>query len=425
MIATTRMHRRVPLSMLTEGCILASAVHDDALRMLIAPGVAITTEFMAGLYNRGVHDVVIAEKDWQRLNAFASQGKARNAAPRHAALQSKLHTAASLRLDDEAADLSCEIVPADDPFAARLRRPGAVSYSRDKMYRMVDDHQQSVDQVAELLRQLAADQGVGAEVVQKIADDALERATRDLDLFVCMGINPSEKTDIFNHSTNVATLAIGLGAALGQNFQALEELGTGCLLHDAGMLRIDQRVSQSSELVNENDFVEIAKHPVIATDMLYKNVSRVPLGVRMIVYQMHERCDGSGYPRGRTADAIHPLAKIASVADAYVALVSKRPYRPAMLPYYAMAKMLEDVKEGLYAAPVVRALLHTISLFPIGSYVEMSDGRVAKTIRANGPSYDRPIVEAWDRMRLKDPPVVIDLSQEPALRVVKPLAFLR
>ena len=417
------MYRRVPLSMLTEGCVLASAVRDDALRMLIGPGMAITNDFMAGLYKRGVHEVVITEKDWRRLNAFASHGKARKAAPRHATMQSKFHTDSSRRLDDEAAGTSCDIVPAEDPFASRLRRPGAVSYSRDDMDRMVDHHQQSVDQVGELLKQLADGQGTGSEAVQKLAGNALERATQDLDL--CMGINPSEKTDIFTHSTNVATLAIGLGATLGQNAQALEELGMGCLLHDAGMLRIDQRIAQSNEFISENEFVEIAKHPVIATDMLYKNMGRVPLGVRMIVYQMHERCDGSGYPRGRTGDAIHPLAKIAAVADAYVALVSRRSYRPATLPYYAMAKMLEDVKGGLYAAPVVRALLQTFSLFPIGSYVELNDGRVAKTIRANGPAYDRPIVEAWDRMRLKDAPAIIDLSNEPDLSVAKPLALLR
>ena len=46
-------------------------------------------------------------------------------------------------------------------------------------------------------------------------------------------------------------------------------------------------------------------------------------------------------------------------------------------------------------------------------------------IRANGPAYDRPIVEAWDRLRLKDAPAVVDLTDESSPRVVKPLAFLR
>lgn len=420
------MYRRIPLSMLSEGFILASAVHDDSLRMLLGAGVEITTVLMTALYKRGVRDVVVAEKDWQRLTAFSSIGRARKAAPRHSAVQSDLHLQSTLLLDDEVADYTAgDIVPSEEPFSDRVQRKGAVSYVREDMDCMVEHHQQSVEQVRGLLEQLNQNQSVSGEAVQAITEAALKRAEHDLDLFVCMGINPNEQSDAHAHAANVATLAVALGVTLGQDEAVLRDLGAGCLVHNAGMTHIDPRVALSPEFLSERDFVEITKHPVIATDMLYNNMSRVPLGVRMIVYQMHERCDGSGYPRGRTAESIHPLAKIAAVADAYVALVSKRPYRPAMLPYYAMAKMLEDVKAGLYDATAVRALLHTVSLFPIGSYSELSDGRVAKTIRANGPAYDRPIVEAWDRARLKDAPAVLDLTDEASPRVVKPLAFLR
>ena len=148
------------------------------------------------------------------------------------------------------------------------------------------------------------------------------------------------------------------------------------------------------------------------------------MGVRMIFYQMHERCDGSGYPRGITGDKIHPLAKIAAVADAYVALVSPRPHRPAMLPYHAIVKMLADVKAGLYDSKVVRALLHTVSLFPIGSFVELNNSLVGKTIRANGDRYDRPILEVWNRTHLTAAPRLVDLAEQTDLKVVKPLTYL-
>jgi len=88
-----------------------------------------------------------------------------------------------------------------------------------------------------------------------------------------------------------------------------------------------------------------------------------------------------------------------------------------------MAKMLQDVKAGLFDSTVVRALLHTISLFPIGSYVELDNGMVGKVIRANGPAYDQPIVEARWRHRRLDDPQIIDLSQE-KLKVVKALTSL-
>lgn len=410
------MFKRIPLSLLSEGFILASAVHDDSLRLLLGPGMPITKELMAGLHKRGIRDVVVTEKDWQRLTAFGAQGKSRKALPRHSPVSLELQSDVTRALDGELAKFGeCQITPSDNPFSHFITPHGAEAYDRGGMDAMLEHHEHSIEQVDALLKQLRTGESVSAEVIRDVTKQSLAKAKDDFDLFVCMGINPADNSEIAVHSANVATLAVALGAMLGQDEDALTDLSMGCLVHNAGMLQIDETLYQSASLIDESDFVEIAKHPVIATDMLYENMSRVSVGVRMIVYQMHERCDGSGYPRGKTADAIHPLAKIAAVADAYVALVSKRPHRPAMLPYYAMAKMLEDVREGLYDPGVVRALLHTISLFPIGSYVELSDGRMAKTIRANGPSYDRPIVEIVGRTGTE----VIDLTEAPDLKVVK------
>ena len=198
----------------------------------------------------------------------------------------------------------------------------------------------------------------------------------------------------------------------------------GCLVHDAGMLQIDESLYNSREVLDDSQFLEITKHPVIAADMLCKKMTRIPLGVRMIVYQMHERCNGSGYPQGVSADRIHPLAKIAAVADTYVALVSPRPHRPAMLPYYAVKKILEGRQDGAvrrHGRPWVAAHRLAVShrvLRRVGIRL------VAKVMRSSGPAYDRPIVEAWRRPDLLSEPKIIDLT-EGGNRIVKPLGVLR
>jgi hypothetical protein len=137
---------------------------------------------------------------------------------------------------------------------------------------------------------------------------------------------------------------------------------------------------------------------------------------------MHERCNGSGYPRGRTAKQIHELAKVAAVADVFLALCSTRPHRPALMPYYALERMLHGVKDGLFDAVVVRALLKTVSLFPVGSFVRISDGRIGKVLRSNGEDYARPVVAAWKPGADPNESIVVDLSQEPDLRVIAALA---
>jgi HD-GYP domain-containing protein (c-di-GMP phosphodiesterase class II) len=108
------------------------------------------------------------------------------------------------------------------------------------------------------------------------------------------------------------------------------------------------------------------------------------------------------------------------VADVFVALVSPRPHRPALMPYYATENVLHQ--RGLFDAHVVRALLHTVSLFPLGSYVALNDGRAARVIRANEAQYDRPVVEALSSETGAAAPTVVDLSQRTDLRITKPLA---
>ncbi len=142
----------------------------------------------------------------------------------------------------------------------------------------------------------------------------------------------------------------------------------------------------------------------------------------MVAYQIHERCNGSGYPRGRAGGQITELSRVAAVADTFVALVSPRPYRPSMIPYYAMETMLKLSRRGLFDRRFVRALLETVSLFPLGSFVALSDDRVGRVIRSNGPAYDRPVIEVAGKSPHDGELPIVDLSQATGLKVVRAIA---
>jgi HD-GYP domain-containing protein (c-di-GMP phosphodiesterase class II) len=418
------MYKCAPLPLLHAGVKLVSPVFDREGRLLLGSDIEVTQDFLVQLHKRGVCNVVVEEQDWLRLSAFESKGKCNKALPDHSLHISAQRSAATDALDDTIGEsYAGEIVASENPFSEQVQLQGTSRYDQDNMDRLFDHHQQAVHQVEDLLGQLAEGQSVAAEALQKISRDMVLQAAEDMDLFVCMGINPLDDKSLVAHSANVATFAIGLGATLGLDEQSLCDLGAGCLVHDAGMKYVDEKVYMAPHALNPIEFLDITRHPIIAADLLYERMQWIPVAVRMIVYQLHERCDGSGYPRGWKADQIHPLAKIAAVADAYVALVSPRPHRRALLPYFAIKKMLENVHAGLYDATVVRGLLHTVSLFPIGSFCQLSDDRLAKVIRTNGPAYDRPIVEAWHWPELAAEPKVIDLTKE-QITIVKPLTSL-
>ncbi len=145
---------------------------------------------------------------------------------------------------------------------------------------------------------------------------------------------------------------------------------------------------------------------------------------RMVAYQIHERCNGNGYPRNRQASMIHQAAKVAAVADVYVALVSPRSHRPALMPYYAVEHLIYGVKDGQFDSSAVRALLKTISLFPIGSYIKLSDHRVARVIRANPEHFGRPVVEVWSPDKLDQASEVVDLSENSQIAIQGPVPRL-
>jgi DNA-binding CsgD family transcriptional regulator len=80
-----------------------------------------------------------------------------------------------------------------------------------------------------------------------------------------------------------------------------------------------------------------------------------PLGA--LAAQHHERCDGSGYPRGQSGDALSPGARILAAADVYRAMLEPRPHRPARAPAAAEAELRAEVKQGRLDGDAANAVL--------------------------------------------------------------------
>ncbi len=91
-------------------------------------------------------------------------------------------------------------------------------------------------------------------------------------------------------------------------------------------------------------------------------------------------------------EGVNPLARVVNVADTYAALTSPQPYRPAVCPYLAIKTLLYAASDGQLDRNVARAFLNCVCLFPIGSYVELSDGLIARVLRNNGAAHTRPVV---------------------------------
>jgi HD-GYP domain-containing protein (c-di-GMP phosphodiesterase class II) len=134
----------------------------------------------------------------------------------------------------------------------------------------------------------------------------------------------------FTHSANVSYYSVLLAKASGITDQNdLQQIATGALLHDLGKLDIPEAILKKRGRLNEHEWEVIKDHP---TNGLRELASRDDLNFAqlMMIYQHHERLDGTGYPVGVSETSIHPWAQICAIVDVYEALTSNRPYRPGL-----------------------------------------------------------------------------------------------
>jgi len=146
----------------------------------------------------------------------------------------------------------------------------------------------------------------------------------------------------FTHSANVAYYTVMLAHALGHTDRdLLRKLGAGALLHDIGKLGIPESILLKPGRLTPEEQSVLRNHPAQGLLSL-REQEQLEFGQLMMVYQHHERIDGSGYPVRLAGNEIHEWARICAVADVFEALTSDRPYRKAL----SAADALEIIERG-------------------------------------------------------------------------------
>jgi HD-GYP domain-containing protein (c-di-GMP phosphodiesterase class II) len=150
------------------------------------------------------------------------------------------------------------------------------------------------------------------------------------------------------HTRRVALRAVQVGELLGLSAGRLRTLAIGGLVHDIGKLSIPDAILKKPGPLDDDEYVVIQEHPDRGNSIL-AGLGGFSPAVRQLVRDHHERLDGSGYPRGLSADQIDLDTRILTVCDVYDALVSKRVYRGAWSHDEAMALLRRETSHALDA----------------------------------------------------------------------------
>lgn len=158
----------------------------------------------------------------------------------------------------------------------------------------------------------------------------------------------------FAHITNVCTYTLLLSQGLGINDrELLMELGTAALLHDVGKRKVASSILRKPGKLSTAERRIIADHPRHGFEELChrEDLSWPQL---LMVYEHHERDDGSGYPVGIDASEIHWMAKICAVVDVFDALTARRPYRDSATADEALANLDGEVAAGRMDKEIIK-----------------------------------------------------------------------
>ncbi|MFZ5452918.1 MAG: HD-GYP domain-containing protein [Thermodesulfobacteriota bacterium] len=148
---------------------------------------------------------------------------------------------------------------------------------------------------------------------------------------------------LYNHGVNVCLLAVALMLFMKKPRRESRLLGSSALVFDLGMTRISEDILYKSERLTPEEWEETKRHPLIGKHIL-KRYSTLPAEGIQLVLEHHENADGSGYPEGLRLPQQHPYTRILRLVDAYDALTTNRPHRPAQTPFAAL-KLLQK-QEG-------------------------------------------------------------------------------
>jgi len=220
-------------------------------------------------------------------------------------------------------------------------------------------------------------------------------------------------------AVNTALLSMRMGLEIEYDERRILSLGLCALMHDLGMLGLPAELLEARRLTPEQRAL-LQRHP-LESQRLAQSFGKGFTWIGRIVAQAHERGDGTGYPAGLKGEQIHEFARIIGLADTYEAMVHPRPDRQARAVYHVVKEII-DLRNTLFDRHLVKALIHIVSIFPLGSLVKLNNEEIGRVVGTSRLHPTRPTVEILldARGRRLNPPRLIVLEEEPMVYVVDP-----
>jgi putative two-component system response regulator len=186
--------------------------------------------------------------------------------------------------------------------------------------------------------------------------------------------NAIEARDAYTHAhmKRLSDYALALAFQLGWDETQLEALEYGAILHDIGKIYVPETVLCKNGKLTDEEWVEMRKHPEVGARMI-RDIPYLASAIPMVLYH-HERWDGTGYPEGLRGEEIPASARLLTVADAFDAMTSDRPYREALSADMAYEEIIDGSGQQ-FDPGMVKALMRC---WEAGEFQRIHENKNAK-----------------------------------------------
>ncbi len=253
--------------------------------------------------------------------------------------------------------------------------------------------------VRKVLSETFEGKAIEVEPFAALADNMIESVMLDSDAMKCVSALRSKDAYLLEHSVNVAFLLITFGKYLKLDREMLRQLAIGGILHDIGKIKVDNKILHKPGKLTPEEFEYMKLHQAYAIEIMEqaKGLSQVSKDVCLM---HHEKLDGRGYPRGLKGDALPLHGRMSCIVDIYDALTATRCYKEAMSPAAAF-KILLSLTPFHLDESLVYEFIRCIGVYPVGSLVQLSDGRVGIVWESKDRDVLHPIVKCFYSLKFK------------------------
>lgn len=213
----------------------------------------------------------------------------------------------------------------------------------------------------------------------------------------------------YMHSLSVSVLMIVLGRELGFDSNQCLEVGLAGLLHDVGKALVPGDLLNKPGKLTEQEFAEVRSHPRRGHVLLLEGGVTEAAALDVCLHH-HERPDGHGYPERLAGPALSQWARMGAICDVYDAVTSDRSYKKAWDPAYSLAQMASW--KGQFDRALLASFILGVGVYPVGSLVRLSSGKLAIVIDSRPGLGRTPIVRIFYCLKALEPVKVrtVDLA---------------